>query len=50
VKEPAQLDPGAAAYTVLVAGRIIKRDGKLLHHDGASVLAALAESADRLTA
>jgi cytosine/adenosine deaminase-related metal-dependent hydrolase len=36
--------------TVLVAGRIVKRDGKLLQHDVASVLAALAESAARLTA
>jgi cytosine/adenosine deaminase-related metal-dependent hydrolase len=35
--------------TVLVGGRIIKRDGKLLHHDVRSLFAALAESADHLT-
>jgi hypothetical protein len=33
----------------IVGGRIIKRDGKLLHHDVRSLLAALAESADHLT-
>jgi cytosine/adenosine deaminase-related metal-dependent hydrolase len=36
--------------TVLVGGRIVKRDGRLMHHDVASLLTALAESAGRLTA
>jgi cytosine/adenosine deaminase-related metal-dependent hydrolase len=31
--------------TVLVAGRVVKRDGQLLHHDLAAVLASLRESA-----
>ncbi|WP_263008727.1 amidohydrolase family protein [Nonomuraea phyllanthi] len=35
----------AAVDTVLVAGRVVKRDGRLLHHDVAAVLAALKESA-----
>ena len=36
--------------TVLVAGRVVKRDGRLLHHDVATVLAALRESSTHLTA
>lgn len=32
--------------TVLVAGRVVKRDGQLLHHDLSAVLASLRESAD----
>ncbi|RVX47268.1 cytosine/adenosine deaminase-related metal-dependent hydrolase [Nonomuraea polychroma] len=32
--------------TVLVAGRVVKRDGQLLHHDLSAVLASLQESAD----
>jgi cytosine/adenosine deaminase-related metal-dependent hydrolase len=35
--------------TVMVGGRVVKRGGQLLHHDLATVLAALAESADTLT-
>lgn len=31
--------------TVLVGGRVVKRDGRLLHHDVAGVLSSLAESA-----
>ncbi|TMR19996.1 amidohydrolase [Nonomuraea turkmeniaca] len=31
--------------TVLVAGRVVKRDGQLLHHDLAAVVASLRESA-----
>lgn len=31
--------------TVLVAGRVVKRDGQLLHHDLAAVLASVTESA-----
>ncbi|TMR98044.1 amidohydrolase family protein [Nonomuraea basaltis] len=31
--------------TVLVGGRVVKRDGRLLHHDLAAVLTALTESA-----
>ncbi|SEM06808.1 amidohydrolase family protein [Nonomuraea pusilla] len=34
--------------TVLVAGRVVKRDGRLLHHDVPAVLGALAESAAAL--
>ena len=36
--------------TVLVAGRVVKRDGRLLHHDVATVLAALGDSSAHLTA
>jgi cytosine/adenosine deaminase-related metal-dependent hydrolase len=36
--------------TVLVAGRVVKRDGRLLHHDVPAVLASLAESAAHVTA
>ncbi len=36
--------------TVLVAGRVVKRGGRLLHHDVAAVLAALAESAAHVAA
>jgi cytosine/adenosine deaminase-related metal-dependent hydrolase len=36
--------------TVLVAGRVVKRDGRLLGHDVPAILAALSESASRLTA
>ncbi|MBC6456670.1 amidohydrolase family protein [Actinomadura sp. HBU206391] len=36
--------------TVLVAGRVVKRDGRLLHHDIAAVLSGLEESAAHLTA
>jgi cytosine/adenosine deaminase-related metal-dependent hydrolase len=35
--------------TVLVAGRVVKRDGRLLHHDVATVLAALRESSAHVT-
>ncbi|MGI8335967.1 amidohydrolase family protein [Actinomadura scrupuli] len=38
----------SAVDTVLVGGRVVKRDGRLLHHDVGSLLAALAESAERL--
>ncbi|MEV4081068.1 amidohydrolase family protein, partial [Nonomuraea fuscirosea] len=31
--------------TVMVAGRVVKRGGQLLHHDAAAVLTALAETA-----
>ncbi len=37
-----------AVDTVIVAGRVVKRDGRLRHHDVAAVLSSLAESADRL--
>jgi cytosine/adenosine deaminase-related metal-dependent hydrolase len=36
--------------TVLVGGRVVKRDGRLLHHDVPGVLTALRESAAALTA
>jgi cytosine/adenosine deaminase-related metal-dependent hydrolase len=36
--------------TVLVAGRVVKRDGRLLHHDVPAVLTGLAESAAHVTA
>jgi cytosine/adenosine deaminase-related metal-dependent hydrolase len=36
--------------TVLAAGRVVKRDGRLLHHDVPAVLASLAESAAHVTA
>jgi cytosine/adenosine deaminase-related metal-dependent hydrolase len=36
--------------TVLVAGRVVKRDGRLLHHDVATILAALSESSAHVTA
>ena len=36
--------------TVLVAGRIVKRDGRLVGHDVPAILAALGESAARLAA
>jgi hypothetical protein len=35
---------------LLVGGRVVKRDGRLLHHDVAAVLTSLAESAAHLTA
>lgn len=35
--------------TVLVAGHVVKRDGRLLHHDVAAVLTSLAESAAYVT-
>ncbi|MPZ85443.1 MAG: amidohydrolase family protein [Actinophytocola sp.] len=37
-----------AVDTVIVAGRVVKRGGRLLHHDVAKVLTALADSAERL--
>ncbi len=40
----------AAVDTVLVAGRVVKRDGRLLHHDVAKLLEGLTESAARLGA
>ncbi|MEV4011184.1 amidohydrolase family protein [Nonomuraea angiospora] len=36
----------SAVDTVLVGGRVVKRDGRLLHHDVAAVLSTLIESAD----
>jgi cytosine/adenosine deaminase-related metal-dependent hydrolase len=36
--------------TVLVGGRVVKRDGRMLHHDVRAVLAGLQESATALTA
>ncbi|MFI6733707.1 amidohydrolase family protein [Nonomuraea sp. NPDC050451] len=36
----------SAVDTVLVGGRVVKRDGRLLHHDLAAVLSTLIESAD----
>jgi cytosine/adenosine deaminase-related metal-dependent hydrolase len=36
--------------TVLVAGHVVKRDGRLLHHDVAAALTSLAESAAYVTA
>ncbi|MFF4619912.1 amidohydrolase family protein [Nonomuraea jabiensis] len=36
----------SAVDTVLVGGRVVKRDGRLLHHDVAAVLSTLVESAD----
>ncbi|WP_113704355.1 amidohydrolase family protein [Nonomuraea lactucae] len=39
----------SAVDTVLVAGRVVKRDGRLLHHDVAAVLASLAETAQAVT-
>ncbi|MER6943456.1 amidohydrolase family protein [Nonomuraea sp. NPDC000554] len=39
-----------AVDTVLVAGRVVKRDGRLLHHDVTAVLESLTESAARVTA
>ena len=38
-----------AVDTVVVGGRIVKRDGRLLHHDVTKVLAALEASSRRLT-
>lgn len=40
----------SAVDTVVVAGRIVKRDGRLCHHDPAKVVADLTESAARLIA
>lgn len=40
----------AAVDTVLVGGRVVKRDGRLTGHDLPAVVAGLAESARRLTA
>lgn len=40
----------SAVDTVLVAGRVVKRDGRLLRHDLPDVLAALAASAREVTA
>ncbi|MFI6918499.1 amidohydrolase family protein [Nonomuraea spiralis] len=39
----------SAVETVLVGGRVVKRDGQMLHQDLAAVLAALAESAGTVT-
>ncbi|MEU7741607.1 amidohydrolase family protein [Nonomuraea sp. NPDC049158] len=39
----------SAVDTVLVGGRVVKRGGRLLHHDVAEVLARLAESARAVT-
>ncbi|WP_279339426.1 amidohydrolase family protein [Sphaerisporangium perillae] len=39
-----------AVDTVLVGGGVVKRDGRLVHHDVPSLVAALGESAARLTA
>jgi cytosine/adenosine deaminase-related metal-dependent hydrolase len=36
----------SAVDTVLVGGRVVKRDGRLLHHDLTAVLSTLIESAD----
>jgi cytosine/adenosine deaminase-related metal-dependent hydrolase len=36
--------------TVLVAGRVVKRDGRLLHHDVPAILASLRESAAHVAA
>ena len=41
-------DP-SAVETVLVGGRVVKRAGKMLHHDLAVVVASLAESAGTVT-
>jgi hypothetical protein len=38
----------SAVDSVLVGGRIVKRDGRLLHHDVASLLTTLAASAAHL--
>ncbi|MFC4115643.1 amidohydrolase family protein [Nonomuraea zeae] len=38
----------SAVETVMVGGRVVKSGGQLLHHDLATVLAALKESADNL--
>ncbi|MGW4406936.1 amidohydrolase family protein [Nonomuraea sp. NPDC004702] len=41
-------DP-SVVETVLVGGRVVKRDGQMLHQDLAAVLASLTESADAVT-